>query len=693
MSSGQAPGKSRFLLAWSLAWGIFAVLQVTQGIWLSCGAAYPGDLGDGRFNQLVLEHGYLSLRGFYHWSSPAQFFPTPNTLGLSDTHAGTLPIYALLRWIGFSMENAWQAWFVVVAAFNVLAAFRLFRALGIAPWLHGPIVFAAVSSVLMVWVTGTHMQMLPIFPGLLAWAELVLWCRQRQPDRLLAASGYFGWQFAAGPYIGFFWLTITLAVGILRALASRALPPSKRARNEAVLPRRLHWLRAGAIALCGWSLATVVAVVYAKAIEAGAGRSMAEIWYLAPSWKSWLTAPPIDVWYPRGGFGGQADVVEHAWFAGVLPWLMSAAALAVGWRKRHTPAGVWMLATAGGAFAIVLFFTKWGETGPGAWITVADWLPPLRAFRASGRIAVLIQVVEVSAVGVLLTTWLATVRHQGRIVPILVASLLAFEGLAAHQPTTRLDVARQRSDAMIAAWRRAGGRPVLAFAYGYANQSETLFHLDAWSAALRLKKATLNGFSGGIPGSHLGFIWNPTVENARALIAATGLPPEEVSIVESFGPEANTALGITQREGRPVAPLEGFGLQPFAWKLFAPLEHYTVDGGSMYQFTPPAEVKFRLPDGATRISVLQMMRAGSYDGSGHSDGVGITWVVQSPVGDEKPVWQEYFNPRDHPEHRGIVRRELSVPSGIGRVLILRTDTGPAQNPAWDWPLFGSLHAE
>ena len=87
------------------------------------------------------------------------------------------------------------------------------------------------------------------------------------------------------------------------------------------------------------------------------------------------------------------------------------------------------------------------------------------------------------------------------------------------------------------------------------------------------------------------------------------------------------------------------------------------------------------------------MRAGSYDGSGHSDGVGITWVVQSPVGDEKPVWQEYFNPRDHPEHRGIVRRELSVPSGIGRVLILRTDTGPAHNPAWDWPLFGSLHAE
>jgi hypothetical protein len=220
-----------------------------------------------------------------------------------------------------------------------------------------------------------------------------------------------------------------------------------------------------------------------------------------------------------------------------------------------------------------------------------------------------------------------------------------------------------------------------------------LFNLDAWSAALRLKKATLNGFNGSIPPSHLKFIWNPTVRNARALIAAIGLPANRFSVVERFSPAAEASLGITRHEERPVASLTGFGLQPFAWDLFAPLEHFDVGGASMYQFTPPAEVEFRLPAGVTRIRVRQTMRAGSYTGSGHSDGVGITWSVRSPDGRETTVWREYFNPRDRPEHRGVVSREFSLPAGSNRVLILKTDSGPGQNPAWDWPLFGALRAE
>ena len=52
-----------------------------------------------------------------------------------------------------------------------------------------------------------------------------------------------------------------------------------------------------------------------------------------------------------------------------------------------------------------------------------------------------------------------------------------------------------------------------------------------------------------------------------------------------------------------------------------------------------------------------------------------------------------WNPRDHAEHRGALPRELVLPPGAGRVLILRTDYGPAGDGAWDWPLVGNLRIE
>ena len=110
----------------------------------------------------------------------------------------------------------------------------------------------------------------------------------------------------------------------------------------------------------------------------------------------------------------------------------------------------------------------------------------------------------------------------------------------------------------------------------------------------------------------------------------------------------------------------------------------------MYQFTPPAEVRFQLPAAARHIDYQQALRPGAYTGDGHSDGVGITWSVRQGDGTETILWREHFNPRDRPEHRGVVERAFDVPVGPDRVLILRTDPGPANSSPWDWPVFGQL---
>jgi hypothetical protein len=112
----------------------------------------------------------------------------------------------------------------------------------------------------------------------------------------------------------------------------------------------------------------------------------------------------------------------------------------------------------------------------------------------------------------------------------------------------------------------------------------------------------------------------------------------------------------------------------------------------MYQFTPPAEVRFAFPDSASRLEFVETMRAGSYDGAGHSDGVGVTLLVARNKGESEKAFEEYLNPRDRPEDRGVLARSIPIPPGANRIVILRVDQGPAHDGRWDWPLFAEMRA-
>lgn len=671
-----------------MLWGTLAVVHVTQALWLSGFKAYPGDLGDGRFNQLVLEHGYKSWKGVYEWKSPGQFYPQPGTLSFSDTHAGTLPIYITLRWLSISREEAWQLWFVIVAALNVYAAFRFFRALNLAAPLRGPLVFASAGSVTMAWLTGTHMQMLPIFPALLAWEQLLRWRDDRTWWRMAAALGWLAWQFAAGPYSAFFAVVIAAAVSL--AFAMVRPPPNATAHLP---PQRVDRIFAGGVLLAGALLALAAARIHLDGLHAGHSRPMNELIELAPTWASWFTASPMHLFYPAGWPGNAANLVENAWLAGFLPWLLLMVVALEAYRLRKTARVRWALTLALGVFITLVFFTKWPGTDFSPWLWLAEHVEPLRAFRSSGRAAGLLQFVLIGGAGALLTQWWSVARKPAASVAcVALACLIAVETLGHHQPFTRVAVARARTAAMVEAWERNGDRPVLAFAPGFSNQQEAWMQLDAWSAALAKHRVTINGYSGGIAGSHVQFIWKPTARNARSFIGTAGIPEENVSIVEEWSEEAEARLGFVRFPERPLSRLEGFELQPTGWDLFAPLATFQIEGRTMHQFTPPGEVRFALPAGVSRLSVDLAMREGSYDRGGGSDGVGLSWIMRSG-NSETIVATEYIDPAAQPEHRGILRREFPLPAGDSRLLILRIDAGPAASNAWDWPVFGNLRVE
>ena len=96
-------------LAVLLVIGIFGYLLPALGYF----SMIPGDLGDARFNSVVLEHGYQWLTGqtSKFWS-PTYFYPFERVLGLSDGHFGSNWVYSLLRFFGLSREMAYSGWYL-----------------------------------------------------------------------------------------------------------------------------------------------------------------------------------------------------------------------------------------------------------------------------------------------------------------------------------------------------------------------------------------------------------------------------------------------------------------------------------------------------------------------------------------------------------------------------------------------------
>lgn len=88
----------------------------------------PGDSGDARFINYLLEHGYLSFSGQHaFWDAPFMY-PQPHVLAFSDNMLGTLPVYSLFRLMGSDRETAYQLWWMSISLLNFAACyFVLFK--------------------------------------------------------------------------------------------------------------------------------------------------------------------------------------------------------------------------------------------------------------------------------------------------------------------------------------------------------------------------------------------------------------------------------------------------------------------------------------------------------------------------------------------------------------------------------------
>ena len=108
------------ILAVVCLFGLWMVVIVPLGPRL---ANIPGDLGDARLNNYLLEHFFRWISGLDKSFWNAEFFyPYPDTVAFSDNFLGSGIFYALFRWIGLDQETAYQGWYIWGFFLNYLAA-------------------------------------------------------------------------------------------------------------------------------------------------------------------------------------------------------------------------------------------------------------------------------------------------------------------------------------------------------------------------------------------------------------------------------------------------------------------------------------------------------------------------------------------------------------------------------------------
>ena len=190
--------------------GFLGYLMPTLG-W---GKMIPGDLGDARFNSVILEHLYQWVTGVAPklWS-PQFFYPFEGVLAFSDNHFGSAWSYILARLLGLTRENAFQVWFGVGTCLNFWVCWVVLKRLGfsVIAAAAGAFVFAFALPALH---TEGHAQLVYRFAVPLAFESWYRTISKGQLRGFFQTGFWCGIQFLCSIYLGIFLVYLLVATSI-----------------------------------------------------------------------------------------------------------------------------------------------------------------------------------------------------------------------------------------------------------------------------------------------------------------------------------------------------------------------------------------------------------------------------------------------------------------------------------------------
>ncbi len=494
-------------LEWLILWAIFAVavlgyLMNTSG-WLTM---IPGDLGDSRFNSVILEHLYQWVTGAVPklWS-PRFFFPFEYTLAFSDSHFGSGWTYILFRLAGLPREQAYLGWFLVGAVLNFWVCWYVFRRLGfsVGAAAAGAFVFAFALPALH---KENHAQLVYRFAIPLAVATWYWSLTQRS---LLYATYAVFWvcvQFLCSIYVGVFLLYLLLAM--LLAHVILRLLSGQNAQRSNIQNSNRAWFRTlpGALVVTATVLAVATVFVVLRryqhvASEYGFTRPLTELFSMLPRPGSYLLGDHsgLSAWVGRL----ITDIPmrpEQQMFIGLgAGLLMLVGALRCLRFSPQSAATIYLARMMCVSLLLLVAMTLVvGDHTVYAWLAK---LPGVASIRAVSRIG-LVMLLPVAVLVALAVDWAFRARMTSLSLKSLcllgLVAILTLESVYYQPHHTPMQSWRARQDKL----RTAIG-PLEKDAVLFVTQpkAEPFFmtEIDAMIYAQDHRAATLNGYSGNTP--------------------------------------------------------------------------------------------------------------------------------------------------------------------------------------------------
>jgi hypothetical protein len=460
--------------------------------------AIPGDLGDARFNNLILEHLYRWITGKDRslWS-PGFFYPYQGTLSFSDNHLGTFLIYALLRALGFSPEYAFVGWYTAAAPLNYLCCYYALRKYGLTAKgsAAGAFIFAFALTAIAQYQHAQLNYRFAIPLAMLSWQQLIDSSHVRH---LTATAFWVTVQFYCSIYLGYFLLLLLgasfIALYLVRHTNDVTRRPHQVLLNIAKSPRTE--LARNFLAILGCAIALVALLHpylhYSKLY--GFQGDPAEISTMLPRPWSYLLADNSGIW---GALSVKLPSIpmrhEHQMFFG-----LAAAVLATIGSIRNTCR--WTN-NALISLALLVLITLYVH-GHSFYIAL-QYLPGAGAIRAVSRIGA----VMLFPIGLLAGNgydWLSdsckqTFTPSKSIACALLTLLMLAE--YATLASTRVPITEWRNRLSMLKKQVPENLAKNAIIFVPPQRDTPLFmtELDGMSLAQALDRNTLNGYSGKIP--------------------------------------------------------------------------------------------------------------------------------------------------------------------------------------------------
>ena len=457
----------------------------------------PGDTGDNRFNLLMLEHAFQVINGNASLFNPTFFFPFKLVGGFSDLFVGSLPAYAIPRFLGFGMFISMQFWVVVGLLLNYVTCYFVARRLKLA---YFP---AMVASLVFTFGLPTfsqqgHLQLLWRFGIPLCTYYLIQILEKVTLYRCVLLAGFISHTFLCNVYSGSFnliWLSV---------LAFFIKISKKEVLKFDFVPEKKNPLLLLFSVTCVSFFLYIYWFYWIAQKTFNIQRPLSEMLYFSPRPTSWYSSYTSTIWAPISRLIPQNDGYwENQLFIGI-----GSTALLLFFLKKLFAGEATVLEKLLSKTTITLVIAV-TVSGHLSLFMITHFIPGLSAMRVPGRIILVL----LFPIGILVAAGLSAIpKEQFRrvLVLILFASDLVFTNSyqsTIAEWTERPQLLISRNVEAMNEYPRAV--PIFLPKKGEEWNSKNV--LDGMYAASLLGKPTLNGYSGFSP------IWSPTPANCEGV--------------------------------------------------------------------------------------------------------------------------------------------------------------------------------